>query len=130
VCRADRENDLPKHLFGIPDLDLSDDLCCERRAGPWFRLGAFSTGSGRDKQGVENVVYRQSMLLSPEDFNVIFDNLESIVGDIGKPGGSLIGDGDKRVYRYSPFHRFEISFTRAAVEPLIFFNPTGRAPVF
>ena len=37
-----------------------------------------------------------------------------------------IGDGDKRVYRYSPFHRFEISFTRAAVEPLIFIeNPTG-----
>jgi len=79
----------------------------------------------RDKQGVENVVYRQSMLLSPEDFSVIFDKLESIVGDIGKPGGSLIGDGDKRVYCYSPFHRFEISFTRAAVEPLVFFNPTG-----
>ena len=71
------------------------------------------------------MVYRQSMLLSPEDFSVIFDKLESIVGDIGKPGGSLIGDGDKRVYRNSPFHRFEISFTRAAVEPLIFFNPTG-----
>ena len=84
-------NDLPKHLFGIPDLDLSDDLCAERLAGPWFRLGACSTGSGREKQGVENVVYRQSMLLSPEDFSVIFDKLESIVGDIGKPGGSLIG---------------------------------------
>jgi hypothetical protein len=67
------KNDLPKHLFGIPDLDLSDDLCAERLAGPWFRLGACSTGSGRDKQGVENVVYRQSMLLSPEDFRVIFD---------------------------------------------------------
>jgi hypothetical protein len=66
-------NDLPKHLFGIPDLDLSDDLCAERLAGPWFRLGAYSTGSGRDKQGVENVVYRQSMLLSPEDFSVIAD---------------------------------------------------------
>jgi hypothetical protein len=43
----------------------------------------------------------------------------------GKPGGSLAGDGEKRVYRYSPFHRFEISFTSAAVEPLVFFNPTG-----
>jgi hypothetical protein len=32
-------NDLPKHLFGIPDLGLSDDLCAERLAGPWFRLG-------------------------------------------------------------------------------------------
>ena len=43
----------------------------------------------------------------------MFDKLESIVGDIGKPGGSLIGDGEKRVYRYSPFHRFEISLTSA-----------------
>ena len=70
-------NDLPKHLFGIPDLDVSEDLCAEPLAGPWFRLGACSTGSGREKQGVENVVYRQSMLLSPEDFSVIFDKLAS-----------------------------------------------------
>ena len=55
-------NDLPKHLFGIPDLDLSEDLCAEPLAGPWFRLGACSAGSGCDGQGVENVVYRQSMI--------------------------------------------------------------------
>ena len=55
-------NDLPKHLFGIPDQDLSEDLCAEPLAGPWFRLGACSAGSGRDKQGVENVVYRRSMI--------------------------------------------------------------------
>jgi hypothetical protein len=84
-------NDLPNHLFGIPDLDLSEDLCAEPLAGTRFRLGAWSADFGRDKQGVENVVYRQSMLLSPEDFSVIFDKLESIVGDIGKPGGSPIG---------------------------------------
>ena len=90
-------NDLQKNLFGIPDLDLSDDLCAGPLAGSWFRLGACSTGSGRDKQSVENAVYRQSMLHSPEDFSVIFNKLESIVGDIGKPGGSLIGDGDNRV---------------------------------
>ncbi|HYY31626.1 MAG TPA: hypothetical protein VE860_27025 [Chthoniobacterales bacterium] len=80
-------NDLPNHLFGIPDLELSEDLCAEPLAGPSFRLGACSTGSGSDKQGVENVVYRQNMLLSPEDFSFMFDKLESIVGDIGKPGG-------------------------------------------
>ena len=43
-------NDLPKHLFGIPDLGDSDDLCGERLAGPWFMLGACGTGptgSGR-----------------------------------------------------------------------------------
>jgi hypothetical protein len=42
-----------------------------------------------DGRGVENVVYRQSMLLTAEDFSVMFDKLESIFGDIGKPGGSL-----------------------------------------
>ncbi len=54
-------NDLPKHLFGIPDLEVSEDLCAETLAGPWFRLGACSTGSGREKQGVENMVYRQTL---------------------------------------------------------------------
>jgi hypothetical protein len=29
--------------------------------------------AGRVKQGLENVVYHQSMLLSPEDFSVIAD---------------------------------------------------------
>jgi hypothetical protein len=38
-------------------------------------------------QGVEKVVYRQRMLLIPEDFSVMLDKLEFIVGDIGKPGG-------------------------------------------
>ena len=36
-------NDLPKHLFGNPDLDVSDDLCGEGLAGPWFMLGACGT---------------------------------------------------------------------------------------
>ena len=87
--------------------------------------GVQRAGSGSHKQGVENVVYRQSMLLTPEDFGVIFEKLESIVGNIGKPGGSLIRDGEKMVNRYAPFHRFEISFTPAVVEPLVFFNSTG-----
>ena len=56
ACVLIDRNDLPKHLFGIPDLDLSEDPCAEALAGPWFRLGARRTGSGRDKQGVENVV--------------------------------------------------------------------------
>jgi hypothetical protein len=115
-------NDVPKHLLGILELDLSGDLCAERMAGPWFRLGAWTVGSGSDGQGMENVVYRQSMLLSPGDFDGIFDKLESIVVGIGKPGGSLKGEGDKMVYRYSPFHRFEISFTSVVAEPLVFFR--------
>ena len=118
------KDDVPKHLFGIPELDLSPDLCPERLAGPWFRLGAWTFGSGSDGQGMENVVYRQSMLLSPEDFAVIFDKLESVVAGVGKPGGSLKSEGDKTVYRYAPFHRFEISFTAVVAEPLVFFRNT------
>ena len=52
-------NDVPKHLFGILELDLSGDPCAERMAGPWFRLGAWTLGSGSEGQGMENVVYRQ-----------------------------------------------------------------------
>src|SRR6516165_11466848 len=37
-------NDLPKHLFGIPGLDVSDDLSGERLAGPWLMLGRKGTG--------------------------------------------------------------------------------------
>ena len=44
-------NDLPNHIFGITDLDLSEDLCAEPLAGAWFRLGTCSTGSGSDGQG-------------------------------------------------------------------------------
>jgi hypothetical protein len=64
------------------------------------------------------------MLLSPEDFAGIFGNLESVVVGIGKPGGSLKAEGDKTVYRYVPFHRFEISFTSAVAEPLVSFRDT------
>ena len=59
-------NHLPKHLFSIPDLVLSEDLCAEPLAGSWLRFGGCSTGSGREKQGAENVVSRQSMPLSRE----------------------------------------------------------------
>jgi len=50
-----------------------------------------SSGSVSDGQGVENMVYRQCMLLTPQDISVTFDKLESIVGDIGRPGGSQQG---------------------------------------
>jgi hypothetical protein len=44
---------------------------------------------------------------------------------LGKPGGSLKTEGDKTVYRYYPFHRFEISFTAVVAEPLVFFRDTA-----
>ena len=71
--------------------------------------GNYTIGSGSDGQGVKNVVYRQSMLLSPGDFVGIFDKLESFFGDITKSGGSLVREGEKMVYQYYPFHKFKSS---------------------
>ena len=65
------------------------DLCAEALAG-------HGSGSGRSARvwlvtGEVSKMWstRQSMLLTAEDFSVMFDKLESIFGDIGKPGGSL-----------------------------------------
>ena len=33
-------DDVPKRIFGIPELDVSEDLYAERLAGSWFRLRA------------------------------------------------------------------------------------------
>ena len=51
ICREDKIGD--DLDFSGARLHPSDDLCAERLAGPCFKLGACSTGSGRDKQGVE-----------------------------------------------------------------------------
>jgi hypothetical protein len=87
---------------------------------------AWTLGSDRDGQGVENAfyIYRQIMLLSPGGFAGIFNNLESLVVGIGKRGGSLVREAEKTVYRYSPFHRVQISFTSVAAEQLVFFRDT------
>jgi hypothetical protein len=37
-------NDLPKHLFRIPDLDLSDDLCAEPSGRPMVQALAVQRG--------------------------------------------------------------------------------------
>src|SRR5713101_4773288 len=107
-------NDAPTHLSSIPELDFSGDIFAERLAGPWVRLGAWTTTSPRDERGVEDEAMRQSILLAPEGFASLFDKLESVgnvLHNLGKPGGSLHhGDGDKE-YIYSPFHRFEFPFT-------------------
>jgi hypothetical protein len=49
-------NDLPKHFFGIPDLDLSEDLCAEPLAGPWFR---------RDGRSCDSIAWRQVFASDP-----------------------------------------------------------------
>jgi hypothetical protein len=71
-------NDVPSHLFNIPELDFSDDLFTEPLSSLWIRLGAWTIRPSRDDRGVENVVSRQSFLLSPENFAEIFSRLEYV----------------------------------------------------
>lgn len=115
--------DAPGHLFNVPELDFSGDLFVERSAGPWVKLGAWTTTSRRDDRGVEDEVMRQSVLLPPEGFAAIFHKLESVgnvFNSLGKPGGVVHEGGDEKEYSYTPFHRFEFPFTPVAGEPLVF----------
>ena len=126
-------NDVPSHLFSIPELDFSDDLFSEPLSGPWFRLGAWTIKSSRDDRGVENVVERQSFLLSPQSFGEIFSGLEcvgNVIHNLGRPHGSIIDSGEHATYRYTPFHRFEFAFTSVVAEPLVFHSTTSATNLF
>lgn len=121
-------NEALDHLFSIPELDFSGDLFAERLGAPWFRLGARTVTSRSEKRGVEDVVERQSFLLVPTGFADIYDKLESIgnvLDRLGKPTASVSEEDKKRVYRYAPFHRFELPFTSVVGEPLVFFHSTA-----
>ena len=117
------KSDLPDHLFNIAELDFHEDLFANRLGGLWFRLGAWTIQSQRDDRGVENVIERQSFMLAPGYFSEIFERLKS-VGDVmsslGTPGGSVRHEGERKEYRYLPFHQFDISFTSISGEPLVF----------
>lgn len=116
-------DDVPSHLFSIPELDFSSDLFVERLAGLWFRLGAYTINHRRDGRGVEDVVLRQSLLFPVQGFSQEFERLESVgnvLGHLGEPGGSVRQLGDEKAYSYAPFYRFERSFTSVFGEPLVF----------
>jgi hypothetical protein len=116
-------DDVPSHLFSIPELDFCEDLSTEPLGGLWFRLGAWTITPQRNERGVEDVVSRQSLLLAPGCFADIFDNLEAIgnvIGGIGKPGSSILYTDDRKEYSYAPFYRFEFHFASAVGEPLVF----------
>ena len=119
-------DEAPTHLFTIPELDFSGDLFAERVCGPWFRLGAWTITQNRRDNDIEDVVSRQSLLITRDCFATIFDKLESIgnaLHDLGKPGGSVLHSGKNKEYRYSAFHQFEFPFTSAIGEPLVFLHP-------
>jgi hypothetical protein len=118
----DRKN-VPSHLFDIPELDFSADIFADWAGDSWFRLGAWTIRPQRNAQGIEDVQSRQSFLLPPGHFADIYEKLESVgnvINGIGKPGGRVLHTGDKKEYKYIPFHEFEFSFTAVVGEPLVF----------
>lgn len=121
------KNNVPNHLFSIPELDFSEDLFVEPLEGSWFTLGVWTIEPSRDERGVEDAVQRQSLLLAPGQFEEVFDYLESIgnvLHNVGKPDGSLSSSNGQKEYKYIPFHQFEISETPPAAEPLVFLRST------
>jgi hypothetical protein len=118
---VNRDN-APTHLFNIPELDFSEDLFSDPLGSMWFRLGVRTIKSHRSEKGVEDFIERQSFLLAPECFTMIFDRLVSIgnvIGDLGKPKSSVLQEGDHKKYSYAPFHKFEFAFTSIVGEPLV-----------
>ncbi len=123
-------SDVPSHLFDISELDFSSDLVDEPLTKNWFRLGAWTGGSHRDDRQVVDVVERQTLLVQTETFREIFDELQCIgntLRDLGKSTAYTFGDGLQKAYSYSPFHRFELPFTSANLEPLVFFRSTDKS---
>lgn len=116
---------VPSHLFDIRELDLSGDLFSERINGPWFRLGSNTIGNYRNNLGIEEVILRHSLLIEKGCFRKIFKGLESIgnvLHGIGKPQGTVFGDGNNKEYRYVPFYRFEFYLNNVVGEPLVFYS--------
>ena len=117
------KGELPDHLFNIPDLDFHEDLFVNRLSRPWFRLGACTLRSRCNDRGVESVIERQSIMLTPGNFSEVYDKLVSVghvLRDLGNPGGSIRFKGGQKEYSYAPFHQFDLSFTSVSCEPLVF----------
>jgi hypothetical protein len=115
--------DLPDHLASVHELDFSADLLENRVAGPWVRLGARTDRAVADARRVKDEILKQSVLLSPGDFEVAFPKLDSVghvFSSLGRPDGSIRQDGRRKEYLYEPFHRFQIPFTDIVGEPLVF----------
>ncbi len=129
------KHDLPTHLFDIAELDLHEDLFMDRLGGLWFRLGEWTIKPQRNEQSVEDVIFRQSVMLSPSGFAEIYNKLDyvgNVLHGLGHPEGSLSYEKDQKKYSYNPFYRFEIGFgpSKSVVcEPLVFVqksNPIAK----
>jgi hypothetical protein len=123
VATLFNRDSVPSHLFDIRELDLSGDLFSERINGPWFRLGSNTIGNYHNNLGIEEFILRHSLLIEKGCFRKIFKGLESIgnvLHGIGKPQGTVFGDGNNKEYRYVPFYRFEFLRNHMTGEPLVF----------
>jgi hypothetical protein len=118
-------NDVPDHLFGISELDFSEQLLANRLSGSWFRLGAWTINHPRNNRNVEEELFRQSLLVAPEIFSEILDKLESVgnvLHHLGKPGGFVSHSPGQKEYNYSAFHQFQLPSTSSVAEPLVFLH--------
>ena len=118
------KDSVPRHLFDIPEIDLSGDLLSERLSGPWFRLGSNTIGNYRNNLGIEDIAVRHSLLIGKGRFKKIFRKLDyigNVLHDIGKPQGTIFGDGKNAKYRYIPFYTFKFAENGVSGEPLVFY---------
>lgn len=114
---------IPSHIARIPSLDLTDELLVDPLKDAWFRLAAWTVEGKIDDRGVEDVVLRKTFLLAPGEFARVaakLDSIGNVVGDLGKPGGSVAYDGDGKTYSYEPYYRQSLFPTDAVGEPLAF----------
>ncbi len=126
------KRDLPDHLSGIPELDLTTDLIVDPLEAEWFCLGAWTIAS-EGSPGIRTVVLRQSFLIPPAQFSRIFDSLDfigNVIGDLGQPSASTLHDGKSVSYRYLPAHAFEIRSTSIIAEPLVSVHHAERGAAF
>ena len=124
---------VPTHVLNIHELDFSDDLFADIIAGPWVRLAARTVESrmeGRER----DEIFRQSLLIAPEDFTTAFDKLEcigNVLHNLGTPLASLCGRGATKEYNYAAFHSFKFPFAPVIGEPLVFLHSdTSTAQLF
>lgn len=118
-----KKEEVPAHVTNVNELDFSGDLFIDRLAGPWIRLGAWNRNPAVDKRNVADEIMRQSVLVAPDAFTVLFDKLDSVgnvLAGLDKPGGTVYSTGGEKEYVYFPFHRYEFPFTSVIGEPLVF----------
>lgn len=129
-----KRDDVPAHLFSVRELDFSDDLFTEALAGPSIRLAAHTITSRCNERGVQEDLFRQTLLLSTDGFTAVFDHLESVgnaIGRLGSPVRSVRNGCGADEYTYAAFHRFEFPFTPVIGEPLVFLRSnTSAAQLF